>query len=57
MLVWYCKLQASIPRYNEKDTLKKILADKVATWEIRTADYPKMKQVLVALEKIKDTQM
>ena len=26
-------------------------------WEIRTADYPKMKQVLVALEKIKNIQM
>ena len=26
-------------------------------WEIRTADYPKMKQVLVALGKIKDIQM
>ena len=26
-------------------------------WEIRTADYPKMKQVPIALEKIKDVQM
>ena len=26
-------------------------------WEVRTADYPKMKQVLVTLEKIKDIQM
>ena len=26
-------------------------------WEIRTADYPKMQQVLIALEKIKDIQM
>ena len=25
-------------------------------WEIRTADYPKMKQVLVALKKFKDIQ-
>ena len=31
--------------------------EKVTTWDIRTADYPKMKQILVAMEKIKDVQM
>ena len=57
MLVHYYKLRASIQWYNEKAIQNKNLAEKVATWEIRTADYPKMKQVLVTLEKIKDIQM
>ena len=57
MLVRYYKLRASIQRYNERAIKNKNLAGKVATWEIRTADYPKMKQVLIALEKIKDIQM
>ena len=57
MFMQYYKLRASIQRYNERAIYNKNLADKVATWEIRAADYPKMKQVLVALEKIKDIQM
>ena len=57
MLAQYYKLRASIQRYNETAIYIKNLADKVATWEIRTADYPKMKQVLVVLEKIKDIWM
>ena len=57
MLLHYYKLRASIKQYNEKDIYDKNLADKVTMWEIRLAGYPKMKQVLVAFEEIKDIQM
>ena len=64
MLVYYCKLRASIQQYNEKAIWNKYLADKVVTWDIWTADYPKIEQVLVMFllsschaEKIKDIQM
>ena len=57
MLVCYYKLQASIQWYNEKAIQNKNLADNIATWEIRIADYPSIKQVIVALEKIKDIHM
>ena len=54
MLVRFYKLRVSIQRYNEKAVQNRELADKVPAWEIRTADYPKMKQLLIAMESIKD---
>ena len=54
MLVCFYKLCASIQWYNEKAVQDKDLAAKVPTWEIPTADYPKMKAILKVMEKIKD---
>ena len=54
MLVCFYKLQASIQCYNEKAVQDKDLMAKVPTWEIPTADYPKMKSILMMMERIKD---
>ena len=54
MLVHFYKLCASIQCYNEKAVQDKDLAAKVPMWEIPTADYPKMKQILMMMENIKD---
>ena len=54
MLVRFYKLQASIQRYNEKAVQDKDLMAKVPMWEIPTADYPKMKSILMMMERIKD---
>ena len=57
MLVRFYKLWASIQRYNETAVQDREIAAKVATWEIPTADYPKMKMILMIMEKIKDVQL
>ena len=54
MLVGFYKLRASIQCYNEKAVQDKDLMAKVPTWEIPTADYPKMKSILMMMDKIKD---
>ena len=54
MLVSFYKLRASIQCYNEKAVQDKDLIAKVPTWEIPTADYPKMKSILMMMERIKD---
>ena len=54
MLVRFYKLQAGIQCYNEKAVQDKDLMAKVPTWEIPTADYPKMKSLLMMMERIKD---
>ena len=54
MLVCFYKLCASIQCYNEKAVQYKDLAAKVPMWEIPTADYPKMKSILIMMERIKD---
>ena len=54
MLVSFYKLRASIQNYNEKAVQDKDLMAKVPTWEIPTADYPKMKSMLMMMERIKD---
>ena len=54
MLVCFYMLRASIQCFNEKAVQDKDLAAKVPTWEIPTADYPKMKSILMMMEKIKD---
>ena len=54
MLVHFYKLRASIQCYNEKAVQDKDLMAKVPTWEIPTADYPKMKSILMMMERIKD---
>ena len=54
MLVRFYKLRASIQCYNEKAVQDKDLMAKVPTWEIPTADYPKMKSILMMMERIKD---
>ena len=53
MLVCFYKLQTSIQCYNEKAVQDKDLAAKVPTWEITTADYPKMESILMIIQKIK----
>ena len=57
MLVCFYKLQASIQCYNEKTVQDKDLTTKVPTWEIPTADCPKMKSILIMMKKIKDMQI
>ena len=42
MLVCYYKLWASIQQYNEKVIYNKNIANKVATWDIKNVDYPKV---------------
>ena len=54
MLVRFYKLWASIQCYNEKAMQDKDLMAKVPTWEIPTADYPKMKSILMMMERIKN---
>ena len=54
MLVRFYKLRASIQCYNEKAVQDKDLMAKLPTWEIPTADYPKMKSILMMMERIKD---
>ena len=54
MLVCFYKLRASIQCYNEKAVQEKDLMAKVPTWEIPTADYPKIKSMLMMMESIKD---
>ena len=54
MLVPFYKLQASIQCYNKKAVQDKNLMAKVPMWEIPTADYPKMKSILMMMERIKD---
>ena len=54
MLVGLYKLWASIQCYNEKAVQDKDLMAKVPTWEIPTADCPKMKSILMMMERIKD---
>ena len=49
MLVRFYKLRASIQCYNEKAVQDREIAAKVATWEILTADYPKMKMILMIM--------
>ena len=39
---------------DEKAVQDKDLATKMPMWEIPTADYPKMKSILMMMEKIKD---
>ena len=57
MLLCFYKLQASIQCYNEKAVKDKDLAAKVLMWEILTANHPKMKSILMMMEKIKDLQI
>ena len=54
MLVHFYKLRTSIQCYNEKAVQDKDFMAKVPTWEIPTADYPKMKSILMMMERIKD---
>ena len=54
MLVCFYKLRASIQCYNEKAVQDKDVDAKVPIWEILTADYPKMKSILMMIERIKD---
>ena len=54
MLVHFYKLSASIQHYNKKAVQDKDLMAKVPMWEISTADYPKMKSLLMMMESIKD---
>ena len=56
MLLSFYKLQASIQYYNEKAVEYKDLATKVPMWEILTADYSKMKSILM-MKKIKHLQI